>query len=59
MAVTAIHEDKVVKCSNCKIGLNYTTDDEKLNRNKTYMFIKCPRCEHEVLTTKLNNFGFD
>lgn len=59
MAITMIHEDKVAKCSNCKIMLQFTTDDEKVARSKTYLFIKCPRCEHEVLTTKLSNFGID
>lgn len=60
MAVTTIDTEKVVQCSNCKIALNYTTTvDEKLHRSKTYLFIKCPRCEHEALTTKLSNFGID
>lgn len=59
MAITVNHEEKVVKCSNCKISLNYSTADEMLHRNNTYMYVKCPRCAHEVLTTELSNFGLD
>jgi DNA-directed RNA polymerase subunit RPC12/RpoP len=60
MAVKTIDTEKVTQCSNCKIGLGYTTTvDEKLHHSKTYMFIECPRCSHKVLTTKFNNFAID
>lgn len=57
MAITVIHEEKKTKCENCKVGLTYTTQDEAVHRSRRYMFIKCPRCEHEVVTTKLQGYG--
>lgn len=59
MAMKIISEVREIRCTNCKVGLTYNTEDEKLSESKTHLIIVCPRCNHKVLTMKLSNFGID
>lgn len=56
MAITIIEVEKVCQCENCKIGLNFLNTDEQMSSSRTYLYIRCPRCGYEVVTTKLKNY---
>ena len=55
MAVRIISEDREIRCKQCKVGVSYNTTDEQQAFDRNYLFIECPRCKSDIITTKFNN----
>jgi Zn finger protein HypA/HybF involved in hydrogenase expression len=52
MAVMVMVQEKTIECWNCTAKLEFLSSDERLHNSRRYLWIECPRCKCEVVTTR-------